>query len=139
MRGMGLSVATPQRVLLIRSNSMLSSAWQRLGMVIGLLLLVVFKFWLVHTEEIYGSATEYDALWYLHAARNWYWGAPYSWTAFVRPPAYPLFIALMHLCAIPLRIAIELLQIAAYLGLIAAFRRAGVPRWICLSAFAAMI
>jgi hypothetical protein len=118
---------------------MLSSAWQRLGLVIGLLVLVIFKFWLVHTEEIYGSATEYDALWYLHAAQNWYWGAPYSWTAFVRPPAYPLFIALMHLCAIPLRLAIELLQIAAYLVLIAAFRRAGVPRFVCLLAFAAMI
>jgi hypothetical protein len=118
---------------------MLSSASRRYGLAVGLLVLIVFKSWLVHTEDIYGSATEYDALWYLGAAKNWYWGAPYSWTAFVRPPAYPLFIALVHLCAIPLRIAIELLQMAAYLGLIAAFRKAAVPRWVCLSAFAAMV
>lgn len=118
---------------------MLNSVLRRYGLTMGLLVLVVFKFWLVHTEEIYGSATEYDALWYLHAARNWYWGAPYSWTAFVRPPAYPLFIALMHLCAIPLRIAIELVQIAGYLVLTHAFRKAAVPRSVCLLSFAAMI
>lgn len=105
----------------------------------GLVLLVLFRLWLVHTEDIYGSATEYDALWYLTSAKNWYWGAPYSWTAFVRPPAYPLFIALVHACGIPLRIAIELLQIAGYLVLTAAFRRAGIPIWVCLLAFAVMV
>jgi hypothetical protein len=118
---------------------MLSSVLRRFGLALGLLVLIVFKFWLVHTEDIYGSATEYDALWYLGAAKNWYWGSPYSWTAFVRPPAYPLFIALMHLCAIPLRIAIELVQIGAYLALVAAFRKAGVPRSVCLLAFAVMV
>lgn len=118
---------------------MLSSVLRRYGLAVGLLVLIVFKFWLVHTEDIYGSATEYDALWYLGAARNWYWGAPYSWTAFVRPPAYPLFIALVHLCAIPLRIAIELLQIGAYLVLVTVFRRVSVPRSVCLLAFAAML
>ncbi|HEX4641307.1 MAG TPA: hypothetical protein VH252_07970 [Chthoniobacterales bacterium] len=118
---------------------MLSFVWRRYGLAVSLLILIVFKFWLVHTEEIYGSATEYDALWYLHAAKNWYWGAPYSWTAFVRPPAYPLFIAIVHLCAIPLRIAIELVQTAGYLVLIAALRKAAVPRLICLLTFAAMV
>ncbi|MEY2502197.1 MAG: hypothetical protein QOI07_2531 [Verrucomicrobiota bacterium] len=118
---------------------MLNSVWRRYELPAGLLILIVFKFWLVHTEDIYGSATEYDALWYLNAARYWYWGSPYSWTAFARPPAYPLFIALAHLCAIPLRIAIELFQIGAYLVLVSAFRKAGVPRWVCLLAFAVML
>ena len=81
----------------------------RQGFAIGLGLLILFRFFLVQTEDIYGSSTEYDALWYVGAAKNWYWGAPYSWTAFVRPPAYPLFIALVHACGLPLRIAIELL------------------------------
>lgn len=111
----------------------------RRGFAIGLGLLIFFRFWLVQTEDIYGSSTEYDALWYVGAAKNWYWGSPYSWTAFVRPPAYPLFIALVHACGIPLRLAIELLQIAAYLVLIAAFRRAAVPRAVCLIAFALMV
>src|SRR4051812_9346334 len=118
---------------------MLNSIWRRYGLAVGLLIIIVFKFWLVHTEDIYGSATEYDALWYLNAARNWYWGSPYSWTAFARPPAYPLFIALVHLWAIPLRIAIEMFQIGAYLALVAALRKAGVPRPACLLAFSVMI
>jgi hypothetical protein len=118
---------------------MLTSVWRRYGLELGLVVLILFKCWLVHTEESYGSATEYDALWYLGAARNWYWGSPYSWTAFARPPAYPLFIALVHLCALPLRIAIELFQITAYLVLITAFRKVTVPRAVCLLAFAAMV
>lgn len=122
-----------------KASSSAQEFLRRHRLALGLLLLVVFKLWLVHTEEIYGSATEYDALWYVGAAKHWYWGAPYSWTAFVRPPAYPLFIALVHSVGFPLRIAIELLQIAAYLVLITAFRKVAVPRAICLLAFAVMV
>jgi hypothetical protein len=116
-----------------------NSVLRRHGFTVGLVSLIFFRLWLVHTEDINGSATEYDALWYVGSAKNWYWGAPYSWTAFVRPPAYPLFIALVHASGIPLRIAIELLQIIAYLVLISAFRRAAVPSGVCLLAFAAMV
>jgi hypothetical protein len=105
----------------------------------GLILLVLFKLWVVHTEEIYGSSTEHDALWYVNSAKHWYWGAPYSWTAFVRPCAYPLFIAVVHFCGIPLRIAIELAQMAGYAVFIAALRKAGLPRVLCLIIFALMI
>ncbi|PYJ86845.1 MAG: hypothetical protein DME70_07470, partial [Verrucomicrobia bacterium] len=90
-------------------------------------------------EEIYGSSTEYDALWYAGSAKHWYWGAPYSWTAFVRPCAYPLFIAIVHFCGIPLRIAIELVQMGGYGVLVLALRKAAVPRALCLAIFAAMI
>jgi hypothetical protein len=106
---------------------------------VGLVVLGAFKLWLVHTEEIYGSATEFDALWFLNAAKHWYWGSEYSWTAFVRPPAYPLFIAFVHLWNIPLRIGIELMQMAGYLALIAGLRKAGVPRLVCLASYAVMI
>ena len=58
--------------------------FRRHGLAVGLFLLAVFKLWLVHTEDIYGSATEYDALWFVHAAKHWYWGSEYSWIAFVR-------------------------------------------------------
>jgi hypothetical protein len=112
---------------------------RRYGFALGLLLLAVFKLWVVHTEEIYGSSTEYDALWYVNSAKHWYWWTPYSWTAFVRPCAYPLFVAVVHFCGMPLRIAIELAQMGGYLVLIAALRNAGVPRWLCLGIFALMI
>lgn len=104
-----------------------------------MILLALFKLWLVQTEEIYGSATEYDALWYIKAAKNWYWGSEYSWTAFTRPPAYPLFIAFVHLCGIPLRIGIELMQATGYLALVAGLRKAGVPRGVCLMSYTVMI
>src|SRR6266403_1369787 len=118
---------------------MMSRTWQRYYFLFGLLALALLKLWVVHTEEIYGSSTEYDALWYVGSAKHWYWGAPYSWTAFVRPCAYPLFIAIVHFCGVPLRIGIELAQIAGYAVLIAALRRAAVPRGLCLVIFALMI
>lgn len=117
----------------------MSRIWQRYSFLFGLLGLAFFKLWVVHTEEIYGSSTEYDALWYVGSAKHWYWGAPYSWTAFVRPCAYPLFIAVVHFLGIPLRIAIELAQIAGCAVLIAALRKADVPRPLCLVIFALMI
>jgi hypothetical protein len=117
---------------------MMSRTWQRHYFPFGLLALVLFKLWLTHTEEIYGSATEHDALWFLNSAKHWYWGSEYSWTAFVRPPSYPLFIAFLHLLHIPLRIGIELLQAAGYLTLVAGLRKAGVSRPVCLLSFAAM-
>jgi hypothetical protein len=108
------------------------------GFILGILALGFFKLWVVHTEEIYGSSAEYDHLWYVGSARYWYWGTAYSWTGFVRPCAYPLFIAVVHFCGIPLRIAIELAQMAGYGVLIAALRRAGLPRALCLLIFALM-
>ncbi|HKP05268.1 MAG TPA: hypothetical protein VJU77_18105 [Chthoniobacterales bacterium] len=116
-----------------------SSIWQRYGLLLGLLGLVLFKLWVVHTEEMYGDSSEYDALWYVGSAKHWYWGTPYSWTAFVRPCAYPLFIAVLHFLGIPLRLGIELMQMAGYAVLILALRKAAVPRALCLFIFAAMI
>ena len=96
---------------------------------------IAFKLWLVHDEEIVGSATQYDALWYIRSASHWYWGTPYGWTAFIRPCAYPLWIALIHLLHLPLRLAIELLQIGGALVLIIALLKVGVSRAIALLSF----
>jgi hypothetical protein len=104
-----------------------------------MLVLALFKLWVVHTEEIYGSSAEYDALWYVGSAKHWFWGATYSWTGFVRPCAYPLFIAVVHFLGIPLRIAIELAQMGAYAVLITALRKGGIPRPLCVALFGLMI
>src|SRR2546430_10218698 len=124
---------------LFRSLPMVSRIWQRHGFLLVLCVLGLFKLWVIHTEETYGSSTEYDALWYVGSAKHWYWGATYSWTAFVRPCAYPLFIAVLHFLGIPLRIGIELVQMGGYGVLILALRKAAVPRALCLAIFAAMI
>lgn len=94
------------------------------------------KFWLIQSEEIFGSWSEYDALWYLKSASNWYWNAPYSWNAFFRTPGYPLFIATVHMLGIPLRIGIELFQTSGYLLIIYALRWLRYPRWLCFVVFA---
>lgn len=109
------------------------------GFALGLCLIVAFKLWLVQTEDIYGSATEFDALWYLNAAKHWYWGSEYSWTAFARPPVYPLFVALVHLLRLPLRIGIEFVQMGGYLVLVVGLRKAGVPFTVCLLSYAVMV
>jgi len=117
----------------------LKAILRRHGLLLGILVLGFVKLWIVHTEEIYGSSAEYDHLWYVGSAKYWYWGAAYSWTGFVRPCAYPLFIAVVHFCGIPLRIAIELAQMAGYGVFIAALHRAGLPRALCLIILALMI
>jgi hypothetical protein len=113
--------------------------WEQYGLLLGLLAIALFKLWVVHTEEIYGSSTEYDALWYVGSAKDWYWGRAYSWTAFVRPCAYPLFIAVLHFCGIPLRIGIELVQMGGWAVLIVALRKGAAPRWLCLAIYALMV
>ena len=100
--------------------------------------IVAAKLWLVDTQEIAGSATRHDALWFVRSAQVWYWGAQYDWTSFVRPPAYPLWLALVHSSGFRQRIAIELLQSAAYLAVVFALIRAGLPRALGLLVSALM-
>ena len=115
-------------------------ARSRSGAAFGLALasLIAFKLWLVHGEEIVGSATQYDALWYLRSARAWYWRTTYDWIAFIRPCAYPLWIAAVRLLHIPLRLAIELLQIGGALILVFALRSVGLGRGFCVVSFACL-
>src|SRR5450759_3251028 len=110
----------------------------QIGFAVVIATLIALKLWLVHAEDIIGSATQYDALWYVRSASHWYWYAPYSWTAFVRPCAYPLWIAFIQLLHVPLRLAIELLQVGGALVLLIALRRIGTNRWVSSVCFAAI-
>jgi hypothetical protein len=104
---------------------------------VAALAIAAAKLWLSHSEEICGSATYHDAFWFVRAARDWYWGADYNWTAFVRPPAYPLWLALVDLSGVRQRLAIDLLQLGGYATLMWGLARAGVPRVVCVICFAA--
>ena len=105
---------------------------------IGVAVIVGLKLWLTDNQEIAGSGTRHDALWFVRSARDWYWGASYNWTAFVRPPAYPLWLATVEWAGMRQRVAIELLQSAAFLAVVIGLIRAGLPRWPGLIAFALM-
>jgi hypothetical protein len=124
----------PNMLRMIRDGGKFSEA--KFAVVIATL--IALKLWLVQAEDIIGSATQYDALWFVRSASHWYWNAPYSWTAFVRPCAYPLWIAVIHLVHLPQRLAIELLQIGGALVLLIALRRLGTNRWIASLCFAAI-
>ncbi len=100
---------------------------------------IAFKFWLIQSEEIFGTWAEYDELWYLRAASHWYWNAAYHWNTFLRTPGYPLFIAVIHCFGIPLRIGIELFQAGGYLLVAHALRRLHCPRPVCFIAFALVL
>lgn len=106
---------------------------------LGIALCVISKFWLIQNEETFAGVGVYDDLWFVEAARVCYWDTTYSWAAFVRPPGYPLFVALLHWLGISLRFGIESFQIAGYAFLIYALRRAGLPRTGCLAVFAMAI
>lgn len=108
-----------------------------LRFVLPIAVIALAKLWLVHHEEIAGSATHYDALWFVKSARDWYWRADYSWIAFIRPPAYPLWLALSHALGVPQRVAIELLQLSGFAALVGALARVGFSRGICIAGFAA--
>jgi hypothetical protein len=115
--------------------------WPRassLLLVLGILFLSVLKFWIIQTESIYYAEAEYDDLCFLLAAKHWYWGADYNWTAFARPPAYPLWLALVHSAGIPLRWGIELLQMVGYAALVGAMVRAGLNRAVGVLIYAAL-
>lgn len=108
------------------------------ALIAAILALIAGKLWLIHSEDIIGSATQHDALWYVRSATRWYWGSPYDWTAFIRPCGYPIWIAVVQSLGIPLRLAIELLQIGGALVLILAFRAFGATRWVSCLSFAAI-
>lgn len=121
-----------------RRSALNTRKFSRIGFAVAIAALIALKLWLVQAEDIIGSATQYDALWFVRSASHWYWDAPYSWTAFVRPCAYPLWIAAVHLLHVPLRPAIELLQIGGALVLLVALRRIGTKRWSAGVCFAAI-
>ncbi|MFN2476518.1 MAG: hypothetical protein ABR526_09305 [Chthoniobacterales bacterium] len=122
----------------MQSNQLPSHPRCRDGVVVvAVVALIALKLWLVHGEDIVGSATQHDALWFVRSAKVWYWGAKYDWTAFIRPPAYPLWLALVHACAVPQRLAIELLQLTGFAALTFGLIRAGLARSLAIVAFAA--
>lgn len=68
------------------------------------------------------------------AATHGYWGQPYNLYAFVRQPVYPLFAWICGSLGLPVRAAIELLWIAASIGLFAALRTCSIRPVAALAA-----
>jgi hypothetical protein len=98
------------------------------------------KLWLMHTEEVIARPSHtVDHWWFLNSASKWYWGWKYDVHACVRPPGYPLWVAILRPTGMPLRIGIELLQIAGAFTLVWAMIKTGLSRGLCLLLVAAII
>jgi hypothetical protein len=108
------------------------------------LFLGLAKLWLISREEIVARAEPYDDLFYLRAAKEWYWfgsytNAPYGTPPFIRPAVYPLFLAITKLSGIPLRISIELLFLIAAFVFVWTIVKAGLPWFMGILLYAAII
>lgn len=103
----------------------------------------LFKLWLVSGDEIVTGTSPHDSLWYVHSASEWYWfgpyTAPYGVPPFIRLPAYPLFIALIKQTGFPLRIANELLLLAAAFVFVVSIFKAGQSRVLAILLYSAII
>ena len=103
----------------------------------------LFKLWLVSGDEIVTGTSPHDSLWYVHSASEWYWfgsyTAPYGVPPFIRLPAYPLFIALIKETGFPLRIASELLLLAAAFVFVVSIIKAGQSRVLAILLYSAII
>ena len=107
------------------------------------LLLGLFKLWLVSGDEIVASYSPHDALWFIQSAKQRYWrgpyDAPFGAPSFIRPPAYPLFIALTKATGFPLRISTELLFLTAAFVFAVSIIKAGKSRLLAILLYAVII
>jgi hypothetical protein len=107
------------------------------------ILLGLFKLWLVSGDEIVASYSPHDALWFIQSAKQRYWrgpyDAPFGAPSFIRPPAYPLFIALTKATGFPLRISTELLFLAAAFVFAVSIIKAGKSRLLAILLYAVII
>ena len=107
------------------------------------ILLGLFKLWLVSGDEIVASYSPHDALWFIQSAKQRYWLGPYDASfgapSFIRPPAYPLFIALTKATGFPLRISTELLFLTAAFVFAVSIIKAGRSRLLAILLYAVII
>ncbi len=107
------------------------------------LLLGLFKLWLVSGDEIVANYSPHDALWFIQSAKQRYWlgpyDAPFGAPSFIRPPAYPLFIALTKLTGIPLRLSTELLFLTAAFVFALSIIKTGKSRLLAILLYAVII
>lgn len=126
-------------VLISRREESCCPRLRRRLLTAGFLGVTLFAFWLTADQEILALFSPHDDHWYLSTARCGYWfgDEPYSPTSFIKEPVYPLFVALCYRLGLPLRLATEVVYLAAagFLASALAYRQA--PAWIGLLVFAA--
>lgn len=70
---------------------------------------------------------------YLDLAKNWYWNRNYDRLSIVRPPAFPLWIALVNFVGLPLAISLKALYLSGGLMMARAGFRLSIPTYLVLA------
>jgi len=86
----------------------------------------LFKYWLVIGEEIEPFYRPADDLNYVLMAKSWYWWAEYNAWTLLRPPVWPLFLALVNVSEVPLQIVQEILLCGSTFFVLNRFRKNGI-------------
>jgi hypothetical protein len=106
---------------------------------VAVLAVCALQLWLAFPSEIVARANPYDQIRYLEMAESigdGAWLGPFDVMTLARDVGYPIWIAAVHLTAVPLRMANELLLLGSGLLLCLALLRCGIPTGIAALLFA---
>ena len=112
------------------------------SLALGCALLAGLKLWLVADDEVVARAIPHDHQRYAEMAFevvHGRWFGAYGPMTLIREPAYPLWVAGVHVTGVPLRLAAEVLLAAAAALFVAALRGAGVPATLALACFGLLV
>jgi len=112
--------------------------------ILSCLALALIKLWLVHSDEVACQSSTFDEIWYAQSAKDWYWlrsyhELPFGTPPYIRPPGFPLYVALASLTGIPLRLTNELLYMAAAFVFARVLIKAGHSQLLCALIYSLII
>ncbi|MCB1119913.1 MAG: hypothetical protein KJT03_00060 [Verrucomicrobiae bacterium] len=99
----------------------------------------LFKYWLVLGEEIEPFYRPADDLSFVQLAKSWYWWTEYNGWSLLRPPVWPLTMAVVDYTGIPLRLFQELLLCWACFFMVSRFVKNGLNAFIGGACFVLII
>lgn len=112
--------------------------------IVSCVVLALIKLWLVHSDEVACLGSPFDDIWYAQSAKDWYWlrsyrELPFGTPPYIRPPIFPLYVALANLSGIPLRLTNELLFLFAAFVFAWVLTKAGQSQFLCALVYAAIV
>ena len=112
------------------------------SLALGCVLIAGLKLWLVADDEVVARAIPHDQQRYAEMAFeivHGRWLGDYDHMTLIREPAYPVWVAGVHATGVPLRLAAEVLLVAAAALFVAALRGAGLPTALALGCFGLLV
>jgi hypothetical protein len=112
--------------------------WSRFVPLASALAMAAFTLWLVADQEVVARESPHDDQFFLERAACGYWfDQGYTHFSFIKEPVYPLFCWLCYYVGIPLRLATELVYLAAAGFFSWSLVRRHSHSWVGLGLFAA--